>query len=167
MANQDQPRVRWLRDAAFVFIVLLVIAADQFTKYLIAANLEIGEVVFDNWLFRIIYITNTGAAFGMLKGGLVFLIIVDFIGIAVILCAVFFLRKRWPFLDHWSVRAGLALILAGTIGNLIDRMFIGHVTDFVDLRWWPVWNIADASVTVGVIILVYCLLFLSGWMKSK
>ena len=155
------------RDLVFAAIVLVVIIADQLSKSWIKGHLGPGEVLWDAGFLQIIHVLNTGAAFGIFKNATTILIIVDFIGIAVILYLVFFLRRQWPFIDKAPVRVSIALILAGTIGNLIDRLRVGEVTDFIDFKIWPVWNIADASVTVGVIILAYCLIFLTGQAQTK
>src|SRR3990172_5457758 len=105
MAEQNRPGASWRLHTVFTAIVLLVIAADQASKFWIASNLAVGEVLLENWLFEIIRVSNTGAAFGMFKDGRIFLIVIDFIGIAVIGYLVFFLRKRWPFVDRWPVRS--------------------------------------------------------------
>jgi signal peptidase II len=65
------------------------------------------------------------------------------------------------------VRTSIGLILGGTIGNLIDRLRVGQVTDFIDFKVWPVFNVADASVTIGVILLAFCLIFLAGRAQIK
>jgi signal peptidase II len=151
-------RNNW-RDLVSVCIIVLVVVADQLTKAWIRNNLAVGEVLIDAGFFRIIHIWNTGAVFGIFKDHSSILLIVAIIGIVAIILLVFFLRKRWPLLNAMPVRVGIALILGGTIGNnLFDRARMGHVTDFVDLKIWPVWNIADASVTIGEIIIAICLL---------
>jgi len=91
-------------------------------------------------------VTNTGAAFGILQGSTLFLIIVSCVAVLAITAYL----RYYPF--------ALALILGGTIGNLIDRVFLGHVIDFIDVGFWPVFNIADSANTVGVILLVWQLL---------
>ena len=58
--------------------------------------------------------------------------------------------------------SAIGMVMGGTIGNLIDRLYLGYVTDFLDFKVWPVFNVADASVTIGVIIIAYCLIFKSG-----
>ena len=88
------------------------------------------------------------------------MLIVDIVGIIVIITLVLLLRSRWSFYDSMLVRAGIAMVMAGTIGNLIDRIRLGHVTDFLDFKVWPVFNIADSSAVVGTIIIAYCLIFL-------
>jgi len=155
------------RDFVFADIVLLVIVADQLSKFWIIRHLRPGEVLWDGGICRIINIQNSGAAFGIFKGHTLALIFVDFIGIFVILYLVFGLRNRWPFIKNMPVLTAIALILSGTIGNLIDRLRVGYVTDFIDFKFWPVWNISDASVTVGTILLAYCLIFLAGRAQIK
>jgi signal peptidase II len=166
MGKVNRPQFSW-RDFVFADIVLLVIVADQLSKFWILRNLRPGEILWDNGLFRILHVQNTGAAFGIFKGHTPALIVVDFIGIFVILFLVFGLRNRWPFIKNMLVLTAIGLILGGTIGNLIDRLRMGQVTDFIDFKIWPVFNVADASVTIGVIILAYCLIFLAGRAQIK
>jgi signal peptidase II len=151
-------RNNW-RDLVFGCIIILVVVADQLTKTWIRNNLAEGEVLFDAGFLRIIHIWNTGAVFGIFKDHSFILLIVAILGIIVILLLVFLLRNRWPFLNTMPVRVGIALILGGTIGNnLFDRIRLGHVTDFMDFKIWPIWNIADASVSIGEIIIAISLI---------
>ncbi len=160
MQKVHRPRDNW-RDVAFGCIVLLVVLADQFSKTWIRTNLAFGQSIHDVGFFRILHVQNTGAAFGLFKDHAFTLTIVDIVGIVVILALVFLLRSRWSFYDSMLVRAGMGLVMGGTIGNLIDRLRIGHVTDFLDFKVWPVFNVADASAVVGCIIIAYCLIFLT------
>jgi signal peptidase II len=98
---------------------------------------------------RIVHVQNTGVAFGMFQG---FGDIFSIIAIIVALIIVFYF-PRVPASD-WSLRLAMSLQLSGALGNLIDRLTIGHVTDFVSVGNFPVWNIADASITIGVIVLI-------------
>jgi signal peptidase II len=161
-------RNNW-RDLVSVGIVILIVVADQITKTWIRGHLAVGEVLFDAGIFRIIHVWNTGAVFGIFKDHSMVLLFVAILGIAAILLLYFLLRKRWSFLNTMPVRVGLALIVGGTIGNnLFDRVRYGQVTDFIDFKIWPVWNIADASVTIGEIIVAVSLLvyaFSSGHNK--
>ncbi len=166
MGKVNRLQFDW-RDFVFADIVLLVIVLDQLSKFWILRNLLPGEILWDNGLFRILHVQNTGAAFGIFKGYTPALIVVDFIGIFVILFLVFGLRNRWPFIRNMLVLTSIGLILGGTIGNLIDRLRVGQVTDFIDFKIWPVFNVSDASVTIGVIILAYCLIFLAGRAQIK
>jgi signal peptidase II len=152
----------------FVSVWLLVVLADQLSKTWIRSHLEIGQSLFDVGFFRIIRIYNTGAVFGIFKDQSLIFIIVAIIGIIVILLLVFLMRSRWPFLDNMLVRTGIGLIIGGTTGNLIDRfLFNGRVTDFLDFKVWPAFNIADSSSVVGSIIVACYLIFLSQPVKNQ
>ena len=105
--------------------------------------------------FRITHVHNTGAAFGLFQGHSFTLTIVASAGIAVILLCALFLYRRFPILDSMPSRLALGLILGGTIGNLIDRLRFGYVTDFIDIGIWPTFNIADSAITVGAILFAY------------
>ena len=159
MPKLHQPRSK-RRDVLFAGIALLVVIADQLTKWWILATLAPGESFMDTAFFQIIHVQNTGASFGMFKDHPLVFTIFDFVGIIVFLLFVFFLPRRWPSFDRILVRVGLGFVLGGTIGNLIDRLRLGQVTDFLDFKIWPVFNVADASITVGVLILVFCIVFL-------
>jgi signal peptidase II len=166
MQKANRLRVSW-RDLIFADIVLLIIIADQLSKFWIIRHLRVGEVLWDAGLFQIIRVQNSGAAFGIFRGHTPALIAIDFIGIIVILYLVLVLRHRWPFVSKMPVLVSIGLIMGGLIGNLIDRLRLGYVTDFIDFKIWPVWNVADASTVVGTIILAGCLIFLAGRTQTK
>ncbi|MCJ7744391.1 MAG: signal peptidase II, partial [Dehalococcoidales bacterium] len=113
--------------------------------------------------FQIVHIQNTGAAFGLFQGQSLALTIVDFIGIAVILVLVLRFSHRFPILENMMARIALALVMGGTVGNLIDRLNpnLEGVTDFIGLGIWPSFNLADSAITVGVILLACSLIFLT------
>ena len=159
MQKSSRPRGKW-RDVVFGSIGLLVVIADQLSKAWIRVNLARGQSLFDIGFFQIVNVHNTGAAFGILKDHTLALTIVAFVGIIVILLLLFVLQSRWSFLDSLLVRSAIGLIIGGTIGNLIDRLHLGYVTDFIDFKVWPAFNIADSAVTVGVIIIAYGIIFL-------
>ncbi len=122
---------------------------DQMTKYLIRKSLSPHEVVKIFPGLNIVHVSNTGAAFGILRGaGNLFFIGISIIAVAVIVCLL--IKERRHFLPY-------SLILGGAIGNLIDRITIGHVTDFIDLYagklHWPAFNVADSCLTIGIIML--------------
>ncbi len=134
----------------FTAIAASVVAADQLTKLLIRGWLEEGEVWpggFD--LIRIAHVENSGAAFGMLQGAGPLLIATSIIGVV----AVIFLLRTAPAGDRLYT-ATLALILGGAFGNLIDRVFRGEVTDFIDPTHYPSFNLADSAIVVGVFVLI-------------
>jgi signal peptidase II len=155
------------RDIVFGSIAVLVIIADQLAKWWIKTNLAYGDVWFNSSILQIIHVQNTGASFGLFKQYTWVIIAVVFIEIAVILVIVYLFRNRLAFMDSMFMRVGVGLIMGGAIGNQIDRILQGHVTDFIDFRVWPVFNVADMSAVTGTIIIAYCILFKSGLMKSK
>ena len=141
-----------------IFTFLVVLAVDQFTKYLVVKHFLVGESfpVLEN-IMHFTYVRNQGAAFGMMKGQQLFFIIVT----VVILLAIVIFYKELP-LHNFMNRFALGLILGGSIGNLIDRVRLGYVIDFIDFRIWPVFNIADSSVVIAVIIFSYWLLVIDN-----
>jgi signal peptidase II len=134
-----------------VFVLLLL---DQASKYIVMALIEQGKSVpvIEN-LFHVTLIYNTGAAFGMLKAQpRLFMVI----AILAILLINYVILRRSSSLNIME-KAALCFILAGTLGNLTDRLRLGHVVDFIDLRIWPVFNLADSFITVGAVILAWSL----------
>lgn len=140
-------------------IVLLIVGLDQFTKHLTDLYLmPLGTSV--PLIENVVHFTsahNTGAAFGMLKGGRWFFLVVT-----VLVCGamVFFLIKMRGRL-HRMLRVILALLLAGAIGNLIDRVYLGYVRDMIELRFihFAIFNVADSAVTIGVVLLIFDVFF--------
>ena len=102
-----------------------------------------------DWLLHIVHVTNSGAAFGILQGQTVFLIVTSILGVAAIV-----LYYVSPPLEHGLLRAALGLQLGGAAGNLIDRIRLGEVTDFINFEFWPAFNVADASITIGVVAIL-------------
>ena len=160
MQKADPPRGKW-RNAVFFLTALLVVAADQLSKIWIRSNLATGESLPETGFFRLTHVQNTGAAFGLFQGQSFPLTIVALIGVVVLLLFVLFIYHRFPFLDSRLGKPALGLVLGGTAGNLIDRLNLGYVTDFIDIGIWPAFNIADSAITVGVILFAYSLLFLT------
>lgn len=149
---------RLRRDAPFFVIAATVIVLDQITKHIIRAALQPHEAWPDAaWRFNIVNVSNSGAAFGMLQGQTLFLIVTSLVGVAAILLYYFY-----PPLDHGLLRIALGLQLGGAAGNLIDRIRFGEVTDFVNLDFWPAFNVADASITVGVVTVLWFFLSVEG-----
>jgi signal peptidase II len=136
----------------------LVVAADQWSKYLVRLRLAPGEQWAPwDWLHpyaRLINSSNTGAAFGIFPdGGLIFTVIAILVS-----AAILYYFPRVPR-TQWYVRLALALQLGGAVGNLIDRLLqAGRVTDFISLGGFPVFNLADASISAGVAILIVTML---------
>jgi len=138
-----------------VFLVIIVVLLDQLSKFWIQSSMLLGmsfPIITD--VFHITYILNPGAAFGILENQQLFFILMGF----VILCAAVYFYPRLKQENIW-VRYGAALLVGGAIGNLIDRIHIGMVVDFFDFRIWPIFNIADIAIVVGVGSIIYALIF--------
>lgn len=149
---------RWAAILGIPF--LLVVTADQLTK-LWVTSYEKGEVIYRLGFFQFIHVQNTGASFGIFKGHSFTLMIVDIVGIILLLSMTFYIYRRLPNLVTLLNAIAFSLILAGTVGNLIDRIRLEHVTDFIDVGFWPVFNIADSAVTIGAVIIVFSLIRLT------
>ncbi|MBN1881970.1 MAG: signal peptidase II [Deltaproteobacteria bacterium] len=147
----------------FSIIAVFVIVFDQITKHLIDTTMRLGEriEIIPNFL-DIRYISNTGAAFGIMAklpdgARLPFLIGVSIL--AMLLVFYLFVKAEG---NRVAYQVSLALVFSGAVGNLIDRVWLGFVRDFVDAHiydlHWPVFNVADSAITVGIVILAYELL---------
>lgn len=160
MQRTEPPLAKW-QNMVFSLIALFVASADQISKTWIRANLVNGESLPETGLFRLTHIHNTGAAFGLFQDQSFLLTIVAAVGIVILLIFTFFAYQRLPFPASRIDKPALGLILGGTIGNLVDRLSQGYVTDFIDIGFWPSFNIADSAITVGIILFAFSLLFLS------
>jgi signal peptidase II len=149
----------------YLWISFVVIIFDQITKYLIRSNLDYGEIIKVTQKFLwITYIRNTGAAFSLSFGDAGLNKIIFIIVSSIASAMLFFLIKK----SQTKIETiAFSLILGGAIGNLIDRIFLGSVTDFIwcdfpdwIMQRWPVFNIADSSIVVAITILVIYTLFL-------
>ncbi|MDP2935737.1 MAG: signal peptidase II [Dehalococcoidia bacterium] len=137
-----------------VLMALLVIAGDQYSKVWVTSNLVMGQSLPQDAPVRLSYVVNTGAAFGILPQYSFFLVVIAFLVIAIVL-----LYQRYLPGGNHVIMAALGLQMGGAIGNLIDRLRFGYVIDFVDIRVWPVFNLADFSISLGVALLAYFLIF--------
>ena len=132
------------------YIALVIIALDQGSKWLIQQGMTLHESIpVIPGFFHITYILNRGAAFGILENQRWLFLIMAII--LFVLYAVF--RKKMPF--HRAVQAGAGMLLGGAFGNALDRFLHGAVVDFFDFRIWPVFNIADIGIVVGVCLLLW------------
>jgi len=128
-----------------------VVALDQVAKAIVVANIDRFEQV-DLFLgLKLVHTRNTGVAFSMFSGGGAFVVIIAFVALAALL-AFFFthLKTRLVWLPT-------GMLLGGAVGNLIDRIRLGWVTDFIKIPHWPAFNVADIAVTLGVIVLIFVL----------
>lgn len=136
------------RTDGWIFVVFfLVVAVDQLTKQFAIQLAYPVELI--PGIFRISYITNTGSAFGLFPDAS---FILGLLGLAVLIpLLIIFIRLP----NLWLPRLGMLLVMAGTFGNTIDRLWLGHVVDMFDFRFFPAFNIADSALTFGIVIMVY------------
>lgn len=137
----------------FLWIVAAALALDRVTKYWVMLTMDLQEsipVIQD--IFHLTYIRNFGAAFSILQGRQLLLLIVT--GVVLLGILVFLIMKRGEL--HSCLVWALSLIVAGGMGNFIDRAWLGYVPDFFDFRIWPIFNVADVSVCCGAgLLLIY------------
>ena len=141
-------------------LAALVILLDQITKWMVVKNMELGEriAIWDPW-FGLLSHRNRGAAWGMLEGQMWLFTIVT---IGVIIGIIYFYHKEANGKPFFQV--SLMLLLGGAIGNFIDRLYYGEVVDFVDVLipiidyHFPIFNIADAALTIAVIMLLIAII---------
>lgn len=149
-------RIPIYRDFILLQLAAIVFLADQFTKFLVREFIPFGYS-WPLWLgrdiFQFTHTHNTGSIFGILQGQNTPLIFVSFLGVFVLLM----IYRSQPRPTH-LLRLSLGLQLGGAFGNLIDRLRLGAVTDFIDVSRWPVFNLADASIITGLILLAWFLL---------
>jgi signal peptidase II len=170
---QGASSLRELKRASLILpaVAVLILLADQVTKYLVRANLSHGQSVeLARWLspfFRITFVTNSGAAFGLFPSWGQFFVVV---AVIVIVALVWYYLRLSD--GHWPIQMALGLQLGGATGNLVDRLRSGgSVVDFIDLSFWPldrwpVFNLADSSIVVGVALLTL-LMFWEEWQEER
>ncbi len=169
--NVERPKIN-IKLTVFDYVYLLLvsgalIALDQWTKSLVRANIPIGSDYVPDWLAwlapfaRIRHWHNSGAAFGLFQdGNLVFTVLAILVSLGII---YYFPRAER---NIWWMRLALAMQLAGAVGNLLDRLQFGRVTDFISVGNFAVFNVADSCISVGVAILVIGLTWLE-WKQKK
>ena len=150
----------------FFLTALLIVTADQLSKIWIRTNLTVGQSLPEVGFPRLTHVCNTGAAFGLFQGQTVPLTVVSLISVTVLLLYACYFYRRFSLLDSWFIWVGLSLIFGGTVGNLIDRLLLGYVTDFINFGFWPAFNLADSSIVVGVIIVACLVLSMARAEKS-
>jgi signal peptidase II len=151
---------KWWRTVLFFLVALAVAISDQLSKDWIRLNLAVGQSLPEEGFLRFIHAQNTGAAFGIFPNHTSALIVVGFIGAAVVLFYTFYLCRRFSFLNNGISMAALGAVLGGTVGNLVDRLALGYVTDFIAVGTFPAYNVADASITTGVSVFAGSLIYL-------
>lgn len=132
----------WLTAFSLIFL-------DQLSKWAIKTHMVVGESIplFNGYL-SLTYVQNQGAAFGMMQGKTTFLLLCSILVVA----TVVIMNYRGSLSPAWQVLTGL--VAGGAVGNLIDRLGWGYVVDFLDLGWWPVFNVADSAICCAVVFIL-------------
>jgi signal peptidase II len=145
---------RWPQWLALGIVVAAAVLADQVTKHIVSSQLALDENVHVLGPFSIHHVENSGIAFGLFAGATS--LVTALTALAVGWMLVFFARSgaRHPVLP-----IALGLLIGGSSSNLVDRIRLGHVTDFLDFRYWPAFNLADTFIVVGVAILFAAILY--------
>lgn len=141
----------------YYVIAIVLLLLDQFTKYIVVQNIPLFDVKeFIPGVLSWMYIRNTGAAWSILEGQMWFFYIIT----TVVVVAIVYMMQKYAK-GNWLFSLGLAMILAGAVGNFIDRLRLGYVVDMVRLEFinFPIFNVADMSLSVGVVlVIIYVLL---------
>jgi signal peptidase II len=145
----------------FVSIAALVIVLDQLTKQWVIENVAPGTALSEFWHLRIAHVQNSGAAFGLFPNQALLLSIVEIIGV------IFIVAVYRRFASATISTVALGLVLGGAIGNLVDRLRLGYVTDFIEFRfwdriYWPTFNVADSGISVGAVLLLTYVIWLAS-----
>ena len=146
-----------------MLMFLAVILFDQLIKIVVKLSMVPGEsipVVRD--VFHLTFVLNPGAAFGIMENQRLFFVLAGTIVIAAAFCMYPTIRK----MDRW-MHYGVMALLGGAVGNLIDRIESGLVVDYLDFRFWPVFNLADIAIVIGVGSMLYSILFLGEGSQRK
>jgi signal peptidase II len=140
---------QWL---SLIAVALAALGADQLTKWIVTSRLDLNDEVHVIGPFSIHHVTNSGIAFGLFASATSIVILLT--GLAVAWMVFFFARSgsRHPVLP-----VALGLVIGGSVSNLLDRVRLGHVTDFLDFRYWPAFNLADTFIVIGVAALLLAL----------
>lgn len=142
---------RQKKNVGYLLLIVVLIALDQWAKWIVDTRMELFQSV-EIWRFiKLTYIHNTGAAFGILEGSRIL-----FILFVLLLIVATVLLWRKPWMKRYS--GAVCVIIAGALGNGLDRIFRGYVVDFIDFTYWPVFNVADIAVVCGTIYLAILIL---------
>ena len=149
------PRVAVSRpQIVFAVVAVLVFAIDRVSKAIVAGSVPLGqEVPAVDHVLWITHVQNSGAAFGFAPFGSVFFLVIS---VVVSIALVVYVAREGGSLYTDTL---LGLVLGGTVGNAYDRVLHGSVTDFFTVHWWPVFNVADSAISIGVVLLVLAQLF--------
>ena len=146
----------WVFKDKYIFPVFsFVFISDQITKYAVYKNMSLGESIPAEGIIRITYARNTGMAFGLFENFGIILLILSLIIASILIIYLFTIDK-----PRILIRVFSGLVIAGALGNILDRIRFGYVNDFIDVGWWPIFNIADSSITIAIVIYIFDAIFI-------
>ncbi len=153
--------MKWIKNKEiylFLVIFIAILLLDQISKFMIRNKMRLyGSISVINNIFHITYVRNKGVAFGMMSNYHSAVLFIVPLSIIILMYLTLNLRKK----NLW-ISIGIPMIFAGAVGNLIDRLRVGYVVDFIDIRFWPgIFNIADSSIVIGTFA------FLIGMLKVE
>ena len=142
------------------FLIFIFFMIDQFTKEVVIRNLKVGYSIPESGFFRFTHVRNFGSAFSIINDANLFLMIVGIFAIIFISYFLIFYTRESNLLQ-----IAISLQLSGAFGNIVDRIRLGSVTDFIDVGPWPVFNIADSCISVGMFLLILHIII--SWKNEK
>ena len=145
------------KNPLILIILIISFLIDQLTKLSISSLLHLGESIPKEGFFRITHISNSGTIWGLFPDQTFPLIIGSFFGISLLVYLYHKISSTNPLISM-----SIGLQLGGAFGNLVDRIRLGYVVDFIDIGPWPIFNIADSSIVVGIAILIFILAYKNG-----
>ena len=157
----------WIKFSVMMAIIVAILVVDLVTKYVFDAKLAGGEsVTVIPYLFNFRIVHNYGAAWGMLAGKQVFLIVLTFIFLGIFI--FYYIKEKNK---SWLLNVTFGFLFAGCLGNLYDRLIFGYVRDMIEFDFWksfPLFNFADVALSVGVVLLVvYLIIYFVKETKAK
>ena len=151
-ASQERKRKSSFLSVLSIFLILFL---DRVSKADISSKLSPGESIpIIKNVLHLTFVKNTGAAFGLFKNSTYFFIAVSVIAVVIIGAVLLKAIRNDKFFGNFLFNFSLILIMSGALGNLIDRVSLRYVIDFIDFRIWPVFNFADSSITIGTALLL-------------
>ncbi|MGX7029873.1 signal peptidase II [Vagococcus zengguangii] len=142
----------------YLALIVVLVAIDQIVKFWTVQNIALGETIFDNPIISLTYLQNDGAAWSMLEGKMWFFYTITIVAIIVLSTMIYKNRNDSKWLTY-----GLTMVLAGAIGNFVDRLHLKYVIDMFQIEFFnfPIFNVADVCITIGVICIFIYLFFVA------
>jgi len=148
-------KLAW-RTLLIVIVAVIVVIGDQLSQSWVTGH-PLNESIAKIGFIRIIHIQNTGSAFGLFPGQMPVIRLVASVVVLFLLTAAVWIYRKQPGLVTWWNTVAFGLVMGGAVGNLIDRFRFGYVVDFIDVGFWPTFNVADSGISIGAVMFVITL----------